>query len=66
VGREGRDFVKDGFGVKVPLCRVAGWYAALGDPVEHVECFPLREEPAWRRWSSCAPTTPGWATRGWS
>jgi acetylornithine/succinyldiaminopimelate/putrescine aminotransferase/predicted amino acid dehydrogenase/acyl-coenzyme A synthetase/AMP-(fatty) acid ligase len=72
VGREGRDFVKDGFGVKVPLVRVAEWYQGLGEPIasgsdglcpadssaggsgspvtvpsmiEHIECFPLREEP---------------------
>ncbi|HEY3357997.1 MAG TPA: aminotransferase class III-fold pyridoxal phosphate-dependent enzyme [Polyangia bacterium] len=45
VGREGSDFVKDGFGVKVPLARVAAFYAGLGDPVAHLELFPLREEP---------------------
>ncbi|MBI5479103.1 MAG: aminotransferase class III-fold pyridoxal phosphate-dependent enzyme [Deltaproteobacteria bacterium] len=59
VGREGRDFVKDGFGVKVPLVRVAGWYAALGDPVEHVECFPLREEPGLAALVFLRPDVPG-------
>jgi acetylornithine/succinyldiaminopimelate/putrescine aminotransferase/predicted amino acid dehydrogenase/acyl-CoA synthetase (AMP-forming)/AMP-acid ligase II len=45
VGREETDFVKDGFGVKVPLARVAAFYADLGAPVTHLELFPLHEEP---------------------
>ena len=44
-GREQEDFVKDGFGVKIPLHLLAERYAHLGDPVVHVECFPLSEEP---------------------
>ncbi|HEU4386042.1 MAG TPA: aminotransferase class III-fold pyridoxal phosphate-dependent enzyme [Anaeromyxobacteraceae bacterium] len=45
LGRRERDFVKDGFGAKVPLARVAGWYAGLGEPVEHLVFSPLRDEP---------------------
>jgi acetylornithine/succinyldiaminopimelate/putrescine aminotransferase/predicted amino acid dehydrogenase/acyl-coenzyme A synthetase/AMP-(fatty) acid ligase len=113
VGREGRDFVKDGFGVKVPLVRVAAWYAGLGAPlasaadglrpaasgaggsgnpvgvpgliasepdglgpagsiaggtgnpvrvpslIEHVECFPLREEPGLAALVFLRPDVPG-------
>jgi acetylornithine/succinyldiaminopimelate/putrescine aminotransferase/predicted amino acid dehydrogenase len=59
VGREGRDFVKDGFGVKVPLLRVAGWYAGLGEPIAHLECFPLREEPGLAALVFLRPDVPG-------
>jgi acetylornithine/succinyldiaminopimelate/putrescine aminotransferase/predicted amino acid dehydrogenase/acyl-coenzyme A synthetase/AMP-(fatty) acid ligase len=45
VAREAEDFCKDGFGLKVPLGRVRGFYLDLGDGVDHVEVFPLREEP---------------------
>jgi acetylornithine/succinyldiaminopimelate/putrescine aminotransferase/acyl-coenzyme A synthetase/AMP-(fatty) acid ligase/predicted amino acid dehydrogenase len=45
VGREGEDFVKDGFGVKVSRALLAQRYANLGEPVVHLEWFPLREEP---------------------
>ena len=44
-GREAHDFVKDGFGVKVPRPRLDELYGALAAPIEHVECFPLREDP---------------------
>ncbi len=44
-GREQDDFVKDGFGVKISRHLLAERYANLGDPVVHVEWFPLREEP---------------------
>ena len=44
-GREHDDFVKDGFGVKIPRRLLEERYADLGDPVVHVEVFPLREEP---------------------
>lgn len=46
VGRAVHDFVKDGFGIKVPLSRVADFYRDLGyDAVEHLELFPLEDEP---------------------
>ncbi|MBI4613723.1 MAG: AMP-binding protein [Planctomycetes bacterium] len=44
-GRAATDFVKDGFGVKIPYARVAGFYAGLADPVESIEFLPLREQP---------------------
>jgi acetylornithine/succinyldiaminopimelate/putrescine aminotransferase/predicted amino acid dehydrogenase/acyl-coenzyme A synthetase/AMP-(fatty) acid ligase len=45
VGRERDEFVKDAFGVKVPRSLLAERYSALGDPVVHLEWYPLREEP---------------------
>jgi acetylornithine/succinyldiaminopimelate/putrescine aminotransferase/predicted amino acid dehydrogenase/acyl-coenzyme A synthetase/AMP-(fatty) acid ligase len=44
-GRDGRDFIKDGFGVKIPLPSMAGHYAALHGKVLHVEYFPMRDSP---------------------
>jgi acetylornithine/succinyldiaminopimelate/putrescine aminotransferase/predicted amino acid dehydrogenase/acyl-coenzyme A synthetase/AMP-(fatty) acid ligase len=44
-GRERDDFVKDGFGVKVPRARFAELYAGLEAPVLHVEGYPVQEEP---------------------
>ncbi|MBI5507368.1 MAG: aminotransferase class III-fold pyridoxal phosphate-dependent enzyme [Deltaproteobacteria bacterium] len=45
VARAAADFVKDGFGVKVPLARVATFYDDLGAPIDQLLCFPLSEEP---------------------
>lgn len=45
VGREEADFVKDGFGVKVPLGLLHERYKDLDAGVRHVELFPLAEEP---------------------
>ena len=45
VGREETDFVKDGFGVKVPLALLHKRYRDLDASVRHVELFPLVEEP---------------------
>jgi hypothetical protein len=44
-GRESQDFIKDSFGVKVARALILERYAELGAPVEHVEAFPMREEP---------------------
>jgi acetylornithine/succinyldiaminopimelate/putrescine aminotransferase/predicted amino acid dehydrogenase/long-subunit acyl-CoA synthetase (AMP-forming) len=44
-GREGRDFFKDGFGVKIPLASIAGYYGALSEKASHVEYFPLKNSP---------------------
>ena len=44
-GREGRDFFKDGFGVKIPLASMSQHYAALYREASHVEYFPLRNSP---------------------
>jgi acetylornithine/succinyldiaminopimelate/putrescine aminotransferase/predicted amino acid dehydrogenase/long-subunit acyl-CoA synthetase (AMP-forming) len=45
VGREEEDFIKDGFGVKLPRALLQRRYAGLGEPVEHLELFPIRDEP---------------------
>lgn len=44
-GRQGRDFFKDGFGVKIPLASIALHYAALHREASHVEYFPLKNSP---------------------
>jgi acetylornithine/succinyldiaminopimelate/putrescine aminotransferase/predicted amino acid dehydrogenase/acyl-coenzyme A synthetase/AMP-(fatty) acid ligase len=44
-GREGRDFFKDGFGVKIPLASLTQQYAALHQEASHIEYFPLRNIP---------------------
>jgi acetylornithine/succinyldiaminopimelate/putrescine aminotransferase/predicted amino acid dehydrogenase/acyl-coenzyme A synthetase/AMP-(fatty) acid ligase len=44
-GREGGDFFKDGFGVKIPLPSLARHYEALHREASHVEYFPLRNCP---------------------
>jgi acetylornithine/succinyldiaminopimelate/putrescine aminotransferase/acyl-coenzyme A synthetase/AMP-(fatty) acid ligase/predicted amino acid dehydrogenase len=44
-GREEQDFMKDSFGVKVARALLLKRYSDLGGPVNHVECFPIREEP---------------------
>jgi 4-aminobutyrate aminotransferase-like enzyme/predicted amino acid dehydrogenase/acyl-coenzyme A synthetase/AMP-(fatty) acid ligase len=45
VGRDADDFVKDGFGLKIPRRRVDELWRGLPAPVVHLEAFPLREEP---------------------
>ena len=43
-GRGSDELLKDAFGVKIPLRKVAGWYGPLPG-VSHLELVPLREEP---------------------
>jgi acetylornithine/succinyldiaminopimelate/putrescine aminotransferase/predicted amino acid dehydrogenase/acyl-coenzyme A synthetase/AMP-(fatty) acid ligase len=45
VGRDGLDFIKDGFGVKIPLASMKEHYAALHGKAVHVEYFPMRDSP---------------------
>ena len=44
-GREGVDFFKDGFGVKIPLPSLARHYEALHREAAHVEYLPLKGRP---------------------
>ena len=44
-GRENDDVAKDAFGVKISRTLLAERYISLGEPVIHVECFPMRKEP---------------------
>ena len=44
-GRENRDFVKDGFGVKIPLNCMRQHYEKLYSQAEHVEYFPIKNSP---------------------
>ncbi|MCK5691106.1 AMP-binding protein, partial [Myxococcota bacterium] len=44
-GRQSADFLKDGFGVKVPLVALTSHYAELIKMVEHVEWFPIKNSP---------------------
>lgn len=45
VGRESGDFIKDGFGVKVPLSALARNFRRLLERVEHVEWFAIKNGP---------------------
>ncbi|MCK4990662.1 MAG: aminotransferase class III-fold pyridoxal phosphate-dependent enzyme, partial [Bacteroidales bacterium] len=45
IGREKRDFFKDGFGVKVPVNSIRTYYKKLHVIAEHVEYFPLKDTP---------------------
>lgn len=45
VGRESIDFIKDGFGVKIPLVTVKEYYAHIVQTYEHMEIYPLLNEP---------------------
>jgi acetylornithine/succinyldiaminopimelate/putrescine aminotransferase/predicted amino acid dehydrogenase/acyl-coenzyme A synthetase/AMP-(fatty) acid ligase len=45
VGRDGLDFIKDGFGVKIPLISMREHYADLHRKAIHVEYFPMRDSP---------------------
>lgn len=44
-GRDGCDFIKDGFGVKIPLASMARHYAGLHAKASHIEYFPMRASP---------------------
>ncbi len=44
-GRENRDFIKDGFGVKIPLDCMRRYYEKLYAQAEHVEYFPIKSDP---------------------
>jgi acetylornithine/succinyldiaminopimelate/putrescine aminotransferase/predicted amino acid dehydrogenase/acyl-coenzyme A synthetase/AMP-(fatty) acid ligase len=44
-GRETRDFLKDGFGVKIPLVPMARSYAPVYQKATHIEYFPVRTSP---------------------
>jgi acetylornithine/succinyldiaminopimelate/putrescine aminotransferase/predicted amino acid dehydrogenase/acyl-coenzyme A synthetase/AMP-(fatty) acid ligase len=44
-GREGRDFFKDGFGVKIPLPSLVRHYEALHREASHIEYLPLKNSP---------------------
>jgi acetylornithine/succinyldiaminopimelate/putrescine aminotransferase/predicted amino acid dehydrogenase len=45
LGRESSDFSKDGFGVKVPHALLAERYRDLDPSIQHIEFFPLTQEP---------------------
>lgn len=44
-GREGADFFKDGFGVKIPLLCLSRYYDALQKEASHIEYLPLKNGP---------------------
>lgn len=44
-GRDGKDFFKDGFGVKIPIQSVREYYRELGSNVLYIEFFTLQGEP---------------------
>lgn len=44
-GREARDFLKDGFGVKIPLVPMTRYYAPIYRKACHVEYFPVKTSP---------------------
>lgn len=45
LGRENVDFIKDQFGVKIPLNAVRNYYSPLGEKVDHIELFPIKDRP---------------------
>ncbi len=45
LGRAENDFVKDGYGVKVPHALLLDRYRQLSPDIHHIEIFPLGEEP---------------------
>lgn len=45
VGRENRDFIKDGFGVKIPVERLHKYYESLFVKAVHIEFFPVKGVP---------------------
>ncbi len=45
IGRAQQDFLKDGFGVKLPRNLLLSHYHALDQAVTHLEPFPLKESP---------------------
>ncbi|WP_372634789.1 aminotransferase class III-fold pyridoxal phosphate-dependent enzyme [Fodinibius sp.] len=44
-GRDDKDFFKDGFGVKIPIQSVRGYYRELGSNVSYIDFFILQGEP---------------------
>lgn len=45
VGRENRDFLKDGFGVKAALMNLKDFYKDVLEACDHIEFLPLLHEP---------------------
>jgi len=45
VGRENRDFLKDGFGVKIPLSMMKKYYKNLYEKAVHIEYYPVKNKP---------------------
>jgi acetylornithine/succinyldiaminopimelate/putrescine aminotransferase/acyl-coenzyme A synthetase/AMP-(fatty) acid ligase/predicted amino acid dehydrogenase len=45
VGRENRDFLKDGFGVKIPLSMMKEYYKKLYEKAVHIEYYPVKNKP---------------------
>ncbi|HYX06689.1 MAG TPA: aminotransferase class III-fold pyridoxal phosphate-dependent enzyme, partial [Bacteroidales bacterium] len=44
-GRENRDYIKDGFGVKIPVVRLHKYYESLFAKSGHIELFPVKGIP---------------------
>lgn len=44
-GRDARDFIKDGFGVKIPLMAIDQMFGDLHPGIGHIEAFPCLEGP---------------------
>lgn len=63
-GREMRDFLKDGFGVKVPLAPLARYYASVYGLAGHLEFFPVRSSPGLAAliFAELGPAPPGLVT----
>lgn len=45
VGRENKDFIKDGFGVKIPLSTLHKYYEIIIAQIEHIEFYPIKGLP---------------------
>ncbi|MFH0761013.1 MAG: aminotransferase class III-fold pyridoxal phosphate-dependent enzyme [Bacteroidota bacterium] len=45
IGRENKDFFKDGFGVKIPLNIIKGYYLKLYNKVSHISFYPVQSKP---------------------
>jgi len=43
-GRENKDFLKNGYGVKVPLSYLGEYYEKLDEYLSHIEYFPVKGE----------------------
>jgi acetylornithine/succinyldiaminopimelate/putrescine aminotransferase/predicted amino acid dehydrogenase/acyl-CoA synthetase (AMP-forming)/AMP-acid ligase II len=63
-GREGVDFFKDGFGVKIPLPSLARHYEALHRVAAHVEYLPLKDRPGLAALVFLEEPLPGGGTAG--
>lgn len=44
-GRENRDFLKDGFGVKIPLNSMKDYYKKIYKKAKHIEYYPVKNQP---------------------